>query len=159
MGSIVSKNVRALEDLAKLLKNLENVQVATGILQEEGAQMKGGISISEIANIHEFGIGVPQRSFVRKWASLNAEKNRKLASEISQRCIKSRNIRDLYALPAIFKADMQLFISEKRVSPPLSEETIRRKKSSTPLIDTGQLRSSIRGAIRFTVAGPWEGKK
>lgn len=51
--------------------------VDVGILVSEGSQTKVGISgtsgktVGEVAAMHEFGEGVPQRSFIRGWVDEN----------------------------------------------------------------------------------------
>ena len=54
--------------------------------------------------------------------------------------------RALGLLGARMSADMKMTI-KNRIPPPLQPETIRRKGSDVPLIDTGQLINSITWAV------------
>ena len=133
-----------LEKLAIDLKNTTSVLV--GVHRSAGMYDEG-LHTAYIAAIHEFGDddhNIPERSFLR--AGINASK---------------KDIIKLYAkqLPLVVQGrialkSIQHFVGElvvgnitQRIAdgipPPLKPETVRRKKSSKPLIDTGHLRQSI----------------
>lgn len=107
-----------------------------------------GIPTDEIAMAHEFGIGVPERSFLRAWVEENENvvfaKLRDLAwhaligdityTEAQQRfgefCVNSIRSRII-----------------RGIDPPLLPETINRKETgrfaTIPLINTGQMHDAI----------------
>jgi hypothetical protein len=114
----------------------------------------GSITVAELAAIHEFGLGVPERSFLRSYFDANEAlltsaivrltkslidqvlKNKKPATVQQQSNVLNK-------LGLFIVGGIQARISAGEITPPLAESTIARKGSSTPLIDTGQLRSSI----------------
>jgi hypothetical protein len=109
-------------------------------------QQKTPVYVAEIAFWHEFGTRyAPERSFIRSTWDENVRKYSKLAEQLillmylkQQDVISSLNILGLK-----IESDIKRKITTLRV-PPNAPSTIRRKKSSNPLIDTGQLRASIR---------------
>jgi len=107
------------------------------------------ISVVEIANFHEFGLGVPERSFLRDTLDINRNKYNAIAKEMKTEIAlgKMSNEKALSVIGEKIKADCQVRISDG-IPPPLSDETIKNKTvngrtGKTPLIDTGQLRQSI----------------
>ena len=124
-----------------------------------------GITVAQLASIHEFGSGrIPARSFVRSWFDENQRKIRGtllqlMAKEIARAIKTGRPITDatrtriLEQLGLQSVGQIQARIS-RGIAPPLKAATIERKGSSTPLIDTGQLRASVTHLVslkgRFT---------
>lgn len=130
--------------LAKVMGPKPSVKV--GIFGAKGSEQHEGsaLSVLEIATFHEFGLGVPERSFLRAWCDENGpaaeaflakQCEKALAGELTWEQVLERL--GLYCV-----AGIQTKISNN-IPPPLADETIKRKGSSVALIDTGQLRSSI----------------
>lgn len=98
----------------------------------------------EIANEHEFGLGVPERSWLRDWVDENEAmiRNdlRRAAMRIIEGKLTAHQASDL--LGTKYVAAIQTRIANG-IQPPNAPSTIARKGSSTPLIDTGQFRSAI----------------
>lgn len=131
------------------LASAKAIKITVGIHAEEGAASHadgGGMSVAEIAEANEFGLGVPARPFVSGWADqarpAAMAKIKKALEDSLKR--KTSPAMALDALAQAFAGEVQEKISAG-VPPPNSPATIARKGSSTPLIDTGQLRASIRG--------------
>lgn len=124
---------------------------------QEGSQASG-LTCRDLAEIHEFGLGnAPARSFVRAYFDANRERLRDMLGVLMrkaiERVIKSGapiddSIRTsiLTKLGVKMQTEMQSRIA-RGIEPPLDPRTVARKGSSTPLIDTGQLRSSITFAV------------
>lgn len=122
--------------------------VRVGVLGEKGgAQHKGspaGITVAEIAEIHEFGLGVPERSWLRDWIDANtrqiADRIRREEAEV----VKGKRTREqaIKRLGVWIQGEIQQRIADG-IPPPNAPSTIAKKGSSKPLIDTGQLRQSI----------------
>lgn len=103
-------------------------------------------TVAEVAMFNEFGLGVPQRSFVRAWADENEAENRENLRKIGQAVVKGK-------LPGGPKQGLERFgllaqggIQKRMadgVPPPNAPSTVAQKKSSKPLIAGGQLRSSV----------------
>lgn len=104
-----------------------------------------GLTVGELATLHEFGLGVPERSFLRAWFDQDREKIVEALRAAHKQVLlgKLTPRRAAEILGMRFAGQVQQFISDGRVKPPLTEQTIKKKQSSVPLIDTGQLRSSI----------------
>lgn len=135
------------------MRRMDGAAVKIGILAEAGFHEDGSIHVAQLGSIHEFGAprrGIPERSFLRatadaKQAELTSFKVKEMAS--IQR--GTSNVRlSLTRLGQRFK-DMVIAALNQGVPPPNKPRTITAKGSSKPLIDTGQLKQSI----RFKVEG------
>lgn len=110
----------------------------------------GKLSLLEVAIIHEFGAGpVPARSFIRATLDEKRAEILKLQVALAQQVLLGKLTPEqaLAQLGAKVAAMCQARIVAG-IAPPLAESTLRRKKGkTTPLILTGQLRSSITYAV------------
>jgi len=144
MGAKVSnKNPDGIKDLVARLEHRMNVKV--GVQGSDAARSHGGVTIVDIAAIHEFGAGnSPPRSWLGGWFDENeSEARAKIRSGMEKVIAGSISVETLgYALGLWAQTGIQARIAAG-ISPALSPETIRRKGSSVPLIDTGVFRSSI----------------
>jgi hypothetical protein len=108
-------------------------------------------STGEIAEIHELGLGNnPERSFVRatiedKRAEIEAALRRGAAVVLKGELTEDQVLSQIGLKIA---GDMRQRIADG-IPPPLAESTLARKGAdkSTPLINTGQLRTSIDAAV------------
>ena len=124
-------------------------RVRVGILADapktEHDSGDGAATLLEIAAIHEFGAGpIPQRSFIRATMDARQADIARLQEVLVGQVLDGKITPDqaLALLGAKVAAWMQKTISEG-IAPELKPETIARKGSSVPLVDTGQLKSSI----------------
>jgi hypothetical protein len=119
-------------------------KISVGIHEADGGHEHEGLSVVALAAIHEFGIGVPERSFIRAWFDENEERAKEALRRLLVSVIEGKRKPDqaleLFALWAV--GEIQARIA-RGIAPALAESTIEAKGSSVPLIDTGQLRSSI----------------
>lgn len=129
-----------------------NVQISAGVHASEGeASHNSGETVLEIAIKHEFGLGVPKRSFIRAWYDEQAKQNADLIRRELRQAAKGVRSFD----QAMDRVALKMEASIKRrirdgIPPPNSPQTIQKKGSSTPLVDKGQLRASIRGVAERT---------
>lgn len=137
-----TKNNGGVQALLERVKTPGTVDV--GII-DAGDHPSGDITVAGIGFAHEFGTAtLPERSFIR--ATIQKEKKaivalqKKLMKQITAGEMK---IEQALGLIGEFVADKirQRIVSLK--SPPNTPETIAKKGSSNPLIDTGQLKNSI----------------
>lgn len=139
----VDKGFRALQ---KRVFGLLNPSVSVGVTAKSGAQKTdGGMTVLDVANIHEFGLGtVPERSFLRAYIDENQGRIQKMLVVLLESVVAGKRSpqQALDILGAKMVGEIQARISAG-ISPPLTPETIARKGSDVPLIDTGQLRASI----------------
>lgn len=140
---------RGLTDLRKrLAKLLKGYTLTVGVHGPEGetpAAGGGGATLLEVAILNEYGLGVPERSFIREWYDANRGKNQERLLKVGKVILAGGYDIEtgLGRLGALFQGEIQSRISAG-IPPPNAASTIaRKKKSSTPLINTGQLRSSI----------------
>lgn len=122
------------------------------------AAMLTGATLVEIGAAHEFGAGVPERSFIRATIDKNQDAYREQIRKAfratvvhaarNERTWKPQNSVALKRLGARVEGDIKQYIADG-IEPPNSPATIARKKSSKPLIDTGQLRASIASEVRI----------
>lgn len=122
------------------------VRVDIGILgsdADEDHAGSDGMTVGDVAAAHEFGLGVPQRPFMRVWLeSATAEVSEAFQRELA---VVAEGTQD--AERAAERVGLQLQGSAQAHLgtgvEPNAPATIAKKGSSVPLIDTGQLRSSI----------------
>lgn len=134
---------------AKLTKDLKRFQktqpvVRVGVLGSKAAEDHGGVTTAFIAAAHELGAGVPRRSWLVDGINENRARIRKMWDYALGAAPKGPVIlrRQLAVFGALVVGVLQERIAAG-ILPPLDPRTIRRKGSSVPLIDTGQLRTAI----------------
>lgn len=145
MTTRISDTDRGAKRLAKLLAD---GALSVGVLGGDAskAHEDSDLTVGEIAEIHEFGLGTaPRRSFLADWVDEKKD-------EISEVIVKgSRALArgKVPSMPALLEqiggwavGSIQERISNG-IEPPNAPATIQRKGSSVPLIDKGQLRASI----------------
>ena len=131
---------------------LKGARVRVGILDDAPKQESSGappskLTVAEVAAIHEFGApeaNIPQRSFVR--ATVDAKAAEIAALQHGQASAVFQGKTELG--PALDRigakvASMMQATIAAGITPPLKPETVERKGSSKPLVNTGQLKSSI----------------
>lgn len=139
--------------LDKLRERYEDAEIAVGLPKgSEGAGVRypDGTDLLNVAFWNEFGIGVPERPFIRAGVRANLDSINELAGELVKK-VNSGDISIETAAETLgIKAasDVKNYIVELS-SPPNSPATIRAKKSSNPLVDTGLLNQSITHDVRM----------
>jgi len=98
-------------------------------------------------------IPIPERSFIRGTVDVHAKKIAAVAKKAARLILLGSKKGDMTKREALEMLGIyvQGLIRSRisaGISPPLKAATIRRKGSSKPLIDTGQLRASIDFAVR-----------
>lgn len=140
-------------DLMRRFAELAGHSVMVGIPQgENGRTDEDEIGSAGILAVHEFGapnLGIPERSVVRRAIRENIGKYRKLNEQNLRKVVRGDMsvAQALGILGAVAAGDVQLTIRNADLAP-LKPETIRRKGSSKPLIDTGQVIQSITFEVR-----------
>lgn len=143
---------RGYDALIKRLAKVPPVQVSVGIHETEGDQTheaegesESDLAIAELGEIHELGLGVPQRSFIGGWVDENETENearlRKLGEAVVMGKLRSpEQAMDRFGLFAV--GSIQERIADG-IAPDNTDATVAAKGSSTPLIASGQLRAAI----------------
>lgn len=140
--------VKRLREITERAKQLNNISLNVGIPSDKGEREKSsGVTNAELGIIHEFGVperGIPERSFMRSTAKEESKNIAKLARiQITESLSGKISAYDAFSVIGVY---FQNKIVEKITDGNFEEntkETIKRKKSSKPLIDTSQLRASI----------------
>ena len=127
------------------LKNLltlpSKATILCGIL-ETAQHDDAGMTVASLGAIHEFGLGVPERSFIRAWYD-----NSK--SEIEAILAAVHDEQGLQIAALQLEASMKNWVNAG-VPPPNAPATVARKGSSLPLVDTGILRAAIVATVKVT---------
>jgi hypothetical protein len=136
---------RGYKDLVKRVFEARRAKLEAGILEADGARADGDLTVLEVATYNEFGTeNVPERSFLRAWFDANEP----AISEILRKQLglvvagKLTSEQALARVGAWCVGQIQQRIADG-IDPANAPATIAAKGSSTPLIDTGTLRSSI----------------
>jgi hypothetical protein len=115
---------------------------------------RGGISMGELALVHEFGslaANIPERSFLRRTFRRKEREIAAAAAKAARKVVSGKGTFN-QALAEIGKfAAAEVKKTIKRgpyIPPPLKPETIRRKGSTRPLVDTGQLADAVTFKVR-----------
>lgn len=145
--------VKRLREITERAKQLNNISLNVGIPSDKGEREKSsGVTNAELGIIHEFGAperGIPERSFMRSTAEEESKNVAKLAGIQIKKSLNSEI--SAYDAFSVIGNYLQVKIVDKITEGNFEEntkETIKRKKSSKPLIDTGQLRASITYEIK-----------
>lgn len=132
----------------KLLRRLvpRAPSVTVGVYGD-GKKYPDGTSLLEVATIHEFGApaaNIPKRSFLIDTANKNERKiSRNLALSAERVASGKATHHQALALFGVWFEGVVKARIAAGISPANKPLTIKRKGSSKPLIDTGQLRNSI----------------
>ena len=138
------KTTKAGRKLQKELQKLEKLQVRVGF-QSGNATADDGTDIADIAMWNELGTKhIPSRPFLRQSVDNNEAKIRSMCrtqfKELVQGKISAQEM--LNKIGVMQKALVQETIKNGDFEPN-AESTVRQKKSSKPLVDTGRMRQSV----------------
>ncbi|MGL4752257.1 MAG: hypothetical protein ACRCXB_07570 [Aeromonadaceae bacterium] len=130
--------------LAKVVA-LDRFAVSVGIHESAGMHDEAGVTVAQVGAWNEYGTErIPERSFMRTTMNERRREHRATIFRIVKRVLKGDDARRLMGL---FGQQVQNQVQAKIVSiqePPNAESTIKRKKSSNPLVDSEQMISSVR---------------
>lgn len=131
--------------IKSLMKRLEKGTVDVGILAGEGKHKDSTFSIAQIGYIHEFGAAtIPERSFIRSTINGQSKDIKKIAREQYKLVLNGKTTTEKgLGILGAFTAGLIQETFTSNDWEPNTDKTQQRKGSTTPLIDTGQLRQSI----------------
>jgi len=141
-----TKDDRVFQELQRKIRDVGKARVSVGVF--------GGGDIAEVAAIHEYGApaaGIPERSFLRR--AFAEQSGAEALQKFLVRTAKTL-IAEKLEVPTALERLGQFAVAQvknriKAVIPPtLKPETIKRKGSSTPLVDTGQLLNSVTHEVK-----------
>lgn len=150
--SFVFKETPEWKKFKAALKQLENLEVGVGFLEED--KNDEGISLAQIAAINEYGTStIPARPFLRQSFEQNEDEIRDVCGQAIKMVASGVEVNK--ALDAIGVKAVGI-VQEQIVNgdfTPNAPSTIRKKKSDKPLIDTGQMRQGIHYVKRKSGGG------
>lgn len=120
-------------------------QIETGVFAEaEGITYEDGGNVLQAATDAEFGIEQPMRSWLRAWFDENQSQiESQLAAQMRLAFKRGETFEWAAERVALWlQADIQKRVTQG-IDPPNHPLTVAKKGSSTPLIDSGLLRSAI----------------
>ena len=128
--------------------------VTMGIHSKEGAFRPGegsNASLVQIGSFHEFGtVDIPERPFLSRAFDINISTYRPLLARMLLRFIDGEIglLEGLEIVGTLAASDIQTSITNaKNWAEPLEVATEVAKGSTSPLIDTGRMRQSIRHVV------------
>jgi len=136
---------RGFKRLVKRIRRGANPPpVKVGVLSGSGGEAsgEGGLSVLDVASIHEFGLNGTERSFIRAWADADRAELEDAEKRLAESVIKGRDTVEsaLEKMGVLFAAKAQKYIQDGRVTP----ATVKSDgDGNTTLIDKGQLVGSI----------------
>lgn len=158
-GVKITTKDRGYRKFVRELKKSGRLVVDVGVVGPRAAALKVGsdgspTTVAEVASYHEFGRGVPERSFIRSTVDKETSKIRQMQRRLA-RGVLQRKVTELRALEILgmqIASDIKATI-EANVPPPLAESTKRRRKggadvSHVALIDTGQMKNAVTFDVR-----------
>lgn len=137
-------NDKGWNHIQQMFQAQRSREVVVGLLEQTNARSESPLPNAALANFHEFGLGVPERSFLRStfdknlegyWRSLKTRAGMVLAGRIT---IQST----LDSLGKRVQDDIRNTI-HSGVPPQLADSTVAAKGSTKQLIDSGQLVQAI----------------
>jgi phage gpG-like protein len=155
VSNAVRDSDRGYRAMLQRLAGAKGARVVVGVLADGPKREHGGdegpASLLEVAAIHEFGApagGIPQRSFIRGTVDDKAAEIRALQQAQAQRILRG----DVDTPTALEQVGVKVagWVQQRiaqGIEPPNAASTVERKGSSKPLVDTGQLRSSITSKV------------
>jgi hypothetical protein len=139
-----------LGDIRKNIAALSKMAVKAGIVEGSGEQ--DGVEIAQYAAWNEYGVPgkIPSRSFIRGWTDNKAENIKNTQERIVKKVTEGKWTADeaVMRLGEFAQDGIKSFIRTGDFTPnddrTIKLKTVRGKKGTTPLIDTGTMRNSIR---------------
>lgn len=153
-ASVLRNNRGALNRFVDRMRRMDDQQVIVGVprgkqhvsTDESGKQHVVDMAlIAEVLNYGSKSRNIPARPFVEPPINQNMQRYQKLMAREARGILLGRDkLNEALAKAGMaMVADIQDYMVSHTGFKPLAESTIKRKDSSKPLIDTGQLRQSI----------------
>lgn len=144
----VREKDRGFDKYRNAFKQLGSKKVVVGFFAKVGDE------VLTKATVNEFGarngnIVIPERSFVRSTYNKNYKKVARRFSRVARSISNGKyDVERMLKLIGLEQeAAMKKTLTDLRY-PPNAESTIKKKRSTNPLIDTGEMRSKISSEVR-----------
>ena len=139
-----------LEKLKEALANSKNLSVSVGVLGDTPREGEK-ITNAEIGKLHEFGIGVDERSFLRM--PLMTQLNKRLEEagaytpKTIERIVKEGDFKSFYDNVATIAEQVVMDAFETEGFGKWTKSIMKYKKTKLTLTEDGQLRKSITSRV------------
>jgi hypothetical protein len=142
-------------EIQKKVAKAATAHVRVGVLSSKGgdADHGEGISMVELAAIHEFGApraGIPERSFIRRTFAKKARETAAMTKELARAVVlnklsvaKALDVLGVWGAAAVRETITQ----GSPIPPPLAASTVAKKGSTRSLVDTGRLVGAIQHEV------------
>ena len=145
---VVDKGATAL---LRAMRSMDgSVTSRVGVFGEKAKAQHNDDAISNgaLAAVHEFGVGVPERSFVRGWVDQSKPEivSQLKATATAVASGKGTIYQGMHRFGQWGDLAMVKRITA-HIPPPLSPVTVARKGHAVPLVETGELLRSIDSAV------------
>lgn len=140
MLKLESKDLQNIKiDKREITKFMGGERLEVGFF--ESSRYPNGTFVAQVARYNEFGtLRIPMRPFFRNAIQKNIKKwYATLQNAINQNATPSKA---LSIVGEVARADIIQSITDLK-APPNAQSTIKQKKSTNPLIDTGLMRRSV----------------
>ena len=144
----VTGNLAKFKQLIEQIKATSEKAAYVGFPAEFNENVEGSdnFNLASLGAVLEFGNEhIPSRPFLRQTLAENQEKYTALFVKLFESGVSIEQIYEQIAL--IAQGDVQQNIANGKWTAN-APSTIKRKKSSKPLIDTGKLRQSVKGIVK-----------
>lgn len=148
MAVQVTGNLAKFKQLIEQIKAASEKAVYVGFPSEFNENVEGsdGFNLASLGAVLEFGNEhIPSRPFLRQTLAENQEKYTALFVKLFESGVSIDKIYEQIALIAQGDVQQNIVNGNWTANAP---STIKRKKSSKPLIDTGKLRQSVKGIVK-----------
>lgn len=148
MTAQVTGDFSKAKELIEKLKASSQKAVYVGFPAEFNEKVEGSdnFNLASLAAVLEFGNErIPSRPFLRQTLTENQEKYIALFVKLFESGVSIDQIYEQIALIAQGDVQQNIVNGKWTANAP---STIKRKKSSKPLIDTGKLRQSVKGIVK-----------
>jgi hypothetical protein len=140
-----------LAEAFRRLEALDGVVVSAGIQASEGRLQTeaAGTTLADVATWNHFGTeDIPARPWLEVAQDRNRRKWAALSGKVVEPWRKGQGLAELQVLSAVMVGDCQESLLDEPWAPN-APATIKRKGSDQPLVDTGRLVQSHRGAVEL----------
>lgn len=148
MTNNVKVNDRVWRELVKRIDGIADKHAKVGVIDQAAGDDHDGATNAEIAAVHEFGSQdghIPERSFLR--ATFRDQRDKLIAIQAKAcKALLADKVtvrRALELIGAWGAGAVKAYITRGDNLLPLAAATIKRKGSSRPLVDTGQMVNAI----------------
>ncbi|HEY0772403.1 MAG TPA: hypothetical protein VGD31_18915 [Sphingobacteriaceae bacterium] len=143
---------KGFKDLERRLKEFKGIVVKVGVQGRDASKLNNGTTVVTYAAANEFGtttagrsrnVVIPERSFLRSTTDKKDYWKKEIKTAYNSIIDRKDTAIAAIAKVGIIARDDIIRTITDFVPPPNAESTIKKKKSSQTLIDTGLLRNSI----------------